>query len=560
MDFVSYIRAINTKKKYGIGSFLADVLAGLTVATVLVPQGVAYAFLAGMPPIYGLYAALSALVLYPLLSSSRYLAVGPVALVSIILTSGLSGIAEPFSEPYLQLVFLTALISGVMQLLMATFKLGSLTKFLSNPVLKGFVAGAAIVISISQLRVLLSVSVEKGSSPLLDLLGILGQVPAANVPSLILGLVGIAAIILLKKIHKFIPSYLIVVVLSTVVCYFAQLYDHGVVILRELPTGLPTFSISHLQLESVVTVLPTAAIVCLICFISSYSIAKAFEKLQDQAIDANKELLSLGIIKVVGSFFLSLPSSGSFSRSAVMSGAGSRSKATYYVTAAVIVAVLLFFGDYFYYLPLPALAAIIIASVMGLIDIPLAKKLYQLDRLDFAHYLITLLVTVGVGVVPGIVVGVVVSMLSYISKQSAPHYRVLGTDGRSEEYKDVAQYSDCTCPDRCLVFRCDQDLFFGNADQFREAIKQEMSKVTDLNRVVLQMEAVHHIDSTAIAMLESFIKGARTEGIMVVFSNMSPTVDDICRKAGMYGPDVALQTFHSVHIAVHGESAVSSNL
>ena len=536
---------------------MADTLAGLTVATVLVPQGVAYAFLAGMPPIYGLYAALSALVLYPLLSSSRFMAVGPVALVSIILASGLSPLAEPFTEQYIQLVFLTGLLAGIMQLLMAAFRLGDLTKFLSKPVLKGFVAGAAIVISISQLRVLLSVSVEKSSSPIFDLFGILGKIPSINVPSIILGLGCILAIVGLKKLHKLVPSYLIVVVVATVVTYFAGLPQVGVEILGGLPSGLPVFVADHLLVGSVISVLPTAAIVCFICFISSYSIAKAFEGLQDRAIDANKELLSLGVIKVIGSFVMSLPSSGSFSRSAVMSGTGSKTKVSYYITAAAIVAVLLFFGEYFYYLPLPALAATIIASVMGLIDMALARKLYQQDRLDFTHYLVTLLATVCLGVVPGIVVGVVASLLSYVAKQARPHYVILGSAPGDSTYRDVAQYPDCQCPAHQLIFRCDQDLFFGNADQFYESIKAEMTRVSDLDTVILHIGAVHDIDSTAMAMLKALVEEARGQNVVVLFSEVSSRVEQIFAKADMAYEVTELTDQHAVAARVPSATTTS---
>lgn len=503
------------------------------MATVLVPQAVAYAFLGGLPPIYGLYAALSALVLYPIFASSRYLAVGPVALISIILMSGLSGLAEPFTEPYLHLVFLTALLSGIMQLLLAALRLGTLSKYLSTPVLKGFIAGAAIVISISQVRVLLSITCDRSTSPVVTLWNTILQIPEANIWSVLIGLVGIGLIFLFKKIHRFIPSHLLVVLLGIAVTYAARLDLEGVEILGNLPQGLPTWSVTHLQWSSAMSVLPTAIIVSLICFISSFSIAKAFEDKQAQKIDANRELISLGLIKVVGSFFLALPSSGSFSRSAVMADAGSKTKVTYYITATVILVVLLYCGSYFYYLPLPALAAIIIASVMGLISLPLVRQLYKEDRSDFWLYVLTAISTITLGVVLGIAIGVVASLVYVLVRKSTPHYAVLGQLPGTSTYRNVERFVEAELPSGCLVIRYDQDLFFGNADHFYNSLLAEMQQVDQLSRVILHFGSVHHVDSTALGRIRDILEWARAHKVSVAFAHVSGPIRDMFGKVGL---------------------------
>jgi len=495
---------------------------------------VAYAFLAGMPPIYGLYASLTALLLYPLFSTSRFLAVGPVALVSIILMSGLSGVAEPYSPDFVNLVLLTGLLSGIMQIALGMLNMGSLAKFLSKPVLKGFITGAAVVIGISQLKVLLGLDVPRGDTPLLSLYTALMSIGATHMWSAVLGLSGIAVILVLKKINKYIPSYLLVVISGTITSYYMNLESAGVSVLGTLPKGLQSLSFSFLDVNNILKVLPTAGVISLICFISAYSIAKAFEEKQTVKIVANRELLSLGFLKIVGSFFMAMPSSGSFSRSSVMAVSGAKSKVSYFVTAAIIVAVLLFLGKYLYYLPFPLLAAIIIASVVGLVDVDYAKKLFAFDKKELWQFMATFILTVVFGVVTGIVMGVIISLLAVINKLSKPHYAVLGKLANTNSFRNINRYSDVNQVDGTLIVRYDQNLFFGNCDHFYESMYEEVQCRKELKKLIFHVGSVQTIDSTALEKVKDLISDCNKMEIRVVFTNMSGPMRDVFKRAGLF--------------------------
>ncbi|MEE9372833.1 MAG: SulP family inorganic anion transporter [Saprospiraceae bacterium] len=381
---------IKDLKKYNKKLFTKDLIAGLTVAVILIPQGMAYSMLAGLPPIYGLYAALVPMIIYPFFSSSRELSVGPVALMSIIILGGVSAFAKPGTQEYIDLVLLTALLSGVLQVVFAGLKLGSLSNFLSRPVMSGFISAAGVIIAISQLKYLFSIKLPRRISIVEMISDTVSHLNEVNIISLIMGLLAIFIIVIAKKIHRAIPSALIVVIIGSVVLKALNLAEKGVPIVGDMPKGLPDFYLGFLDAQKIIMLLPTALVISLVCFVGSYSIAKSIAAKKDNyPITADKELLGLGLAKIVGSFFLAMPSTGSFTRSAINNDAGAETGLSSTIAAIFLALTIAFFGGLFYYLPEPILAAIVITSVFSLIDFKEAKNLFKIDKLDFWVLVIT---------------------------------------------------------------------------------------------------------------------------------------------------------------------------
>jgi sugar phosphate isomerase/epimerase len=344
-------------REYQLATVRHDLTAGLTVAILLIPQGMAYAMLAGLPPIYGLYAGFIPLLIYPFFGSSPQLSVGPVAVVSIIVLSGLSGFADPGSEEFIRLAILTAFIAGMIQVILAIFKMGFLTNFLSEPVIAGFTMAAAIIIGLSQMKYILGLSIPRSTSVLETISQLSAHVSQTNILSLVLGAGSLALILLIKKLRKSLPGALLVIIAGTLMVYYFGWYDSGLEIVGTVPEGLPRLDMSFFAPGDIIKVIPLAIIICIISFIESLSISKTIAgKKEGQSIDANKELMGLGLSKVVGSFFLGYPSTGSFTRSAVNNEAGAVTGMSSIFAAAVVGLTLIIFTPLFFYMPKPALA------------------------------------------------------------------------------------------------------------------------------------------------------------------------------------------------------------
>ncbi|MEM9990926.1 MAG: sulfate permease [Bacteroidota bacterium] len=397
--FFQWIR--HYKKSYLQG----DLSAGITVGVMLIPQGMAYAMLAGLPPIYGLYAATLPLVVYALLGTSRQLAVGPVAMVALLTASGLGQFATIGTEHFIELAISLAFLVGLIQFSMGLFRLGFLVNFLSHPVIAGFTSAAAIIIGISQLKHLLGIPIPRGHlyETLVHLFQALEKV---NLPTFLLGSVAIAFLWLLKKRHRKFPAPIVAVVAGILSTYLFDLSALGVSIIGNVPSGLPMPALPNLQLDTLQLLLPTALTIAFVSFMESIAIAKAIQKKhQDYSIDNNQELIGLGLANVFGAFFKAFPVTGGFSRTAVNDQAGAKTGLAAIISALLIVLSLLFFTSNFYYLPTAILSAIILVAVIGLIDVEEARHLWQTDRRDFSLFIVTALGTLLLGIEQGILLG-----------------------------------------------------------------------------------------------------------------------------------------------------------
>lgn len=510
------ITLLKELKSYQSAFFKSDLLAGITVAVMLVPQGMAYAMLAGLPPIYGLYAGLIPLLIYPLFGSSPYLSVGPVAIVSILILSGLSELATPFSPEFIQLVILTSFLAGIFQVLLSVFRMGFLVNFLSHPVIAGFSSAAAFIIGISQFKHILGIEITAGANTLQTLKELCFNLSESNMQALLIGGLGFLLLVLLKKLNNKIPGALILVILSIVVVIITQWNKEGLAIVGAVPSGLPGFQLPMIDITSVIKVLPLAILIALVSFIESIAIAKTLAaKSGTHQIDANKELLGLGLAKLGGALFQAFPNTGSFSRSAINEQAGGKTGLSSILASFFVGLTLLFFTSFFFHLPKAALAAIVLAAIIGLVDYKEAKHLFKTDRKDFYVMLLTFILTLLLGVQYGVLAGIILSLIMMIYKVSTPHYAVMGRLPNSGVFRNVERYNTAIECKGHLIMRYDDDIFFGNADHFNQAIITEINKRPETKYLILDVSSISNIDSTGMQQFKLLLEVLKRRNIEV---------------------------------------------
>ncbi|SHJ79982.1 sulfate permease, SulP family [Pseudozobellia thermophila] len=489
--------------------FTKDVMAGLTVGIILVPQGMAYAMIAGLPPVYGLYASLVPIVVYSFLGTSRQLAIGPVAMDSLLVAAGLGAYLAAEEEAYVAMALLLAFMVGSIQLVLGVFRMGFLVNFLSRPVISGFTSAAALIIILSQLKHLLGTPIA-GSNRFHELLyNASVSLSETNWVDLAIGLVGIALILVTRKWIPKIPGVLAVVVLGIMAVYLFDLQAYGIKVVGEIPTGLPHFRAPEISLEKIVEMAPIAVTLALIGYLEAISIGKSLEeKSGEETIDPNQELIAIGASNLLGSLFQSHTVTGSFSRSAINGEAGAKTTIALLFSVVMVVLTLLFLTPLFYYLPNAVLASIIMVSVVGLIDIAYPKALWAYRKDELAILLITFGITLFVGITEGILVGVLLSLLLMVYKSSKPHFAVLGKIKGSDYYRNVDRFGDAIeVRDDLLIVRFDSQLYFGNKNYFKKMLYDCIdSKGEGLSAIILNAEAIHYIDSSAAQMLVRVIE------------------------------------------------------
>ena len=521
---------------YKKSDFPKDVVAGLTVGIILVPQGMAYAMIAGLPPVYGLYTALVPVLIYAFLGTSRQVGMGPVAMDSLLVAAGLGALSITGVENYIAMALFLGLSVGVIQLLFGLFRMGFLVNFLSKPVISGFTSGAAIIIIFSQLGHLLGTNIEKSKHFHQLVFNSLTMLGSINPYDLAIGLTGILLIAALKKWDDRIPAILLVVILGSLGVYFMGLQDFGVKIVGTVPSGLPSFGLPEISVQNITDIWPIALTLALVGYLETYSIGKAIEeKKGTDHINANQELVALGTSNIVGSFFQSYISTASFSRSAINNEAGARTNLAGVISVLLVVLTLLFLTPYFYYLPNAALASIIMVSVFGLIDIPYPKSLWKYRKDEFVLFFVTFLATLFIGIKEGILIGVLFSLLLMVYRTSNPHIAVLGNIKNSNYYKNVKRFGEAVVlRDDLLVVRFDSQIYFGNSDFFKkELMKHVRSKGADLKAVILNAEPINYIDSTGAVTLRRVIDEVHGLGVQFYLTGAIGPTRDIIYSSGL---------------------------
>ncbi|MFI8606481.1 SulP family inorganic anion transporter [Cellulophaga baltica] len=531
-----YIPILKWLPTYDKRNLSKDLIAGLTVGIILVPQGMAYAMIAGLPPVYGLYAALFPVLMYMVFGTSRQVSVGPVAMDSLLVAAGLGALSIIGIENYVAMAILLAFMVGVIQFLLGVLKMGFLVNFLSRPVISGFTSAAAFVIIFSQLKHLLGAPIESSKMFHQLVINAFDKFGESNLYDFAIGLSGIIIILVFKKINKKIPAILIVVILGILAVYGFNLEQYGVHVVGAIPTGLPIFSLPTIALENVLSLWPIALTLALVGYLETISIGKALEeKSGEETIVANQELIALGLGNIVGSFFQSYSSTASFSRSAINGEAGAKTNLSALFSVVMVIGTLLFLTPVFYYLPKAALASIIMVSVIGLIDVAYAKQLWHKRKDEFVVLLITFFVTLFIGIPQGILIGVLSSLLLMVYRTSNPHFAVLGNIKDTDYYKNITRFADEVINrEDLLIVRFDAQLYFGNVGFFKNQLFKEIDKKgIKLKGVILNAEAINYIDSTGAQALTKVIREIHDRNMQFYIAGAIGPTRDIIFNSGI---------------------------
>ena len=516
--------------------FKGDLWAGLTVGVMLIPQGMAYAMIAGLPPIYGLYAAFLPQVIYSIFGTSRQLSVAPAAMISLLIVAGISEFADQGSEAYIGLAILLALIVGILQLLFGIFRMGFLVNFLSQPVISGYTSSAAIIIGLSQFRHLLGIDMPSSNLIHEILYNTSIHFNEIHVNTIVIGVLSIGLLVFLKKISRSLPGPLIIVVVGIAIVSLFNLDATGVKIIGTVPRGLPGVSIPVISLADISNLLPLALLISLVSFMESITIAKVIQsKKKNYKISANKELVGLGMANISGSFFGTFPVSGGLGRTAVNEQAGANTSLASWISAALVGLTLLFFTPLFYNLPKAILAAIIMVAVFGLIDVKTVVLLFKTNKKDFAMLLVTFLSTLLFGVQTGIITGVVLSLGLVIHRSVYPHLAELGKLSDTNYYRNLSRFPEATERKDALIFRFDSELYFANINYFKVRLEQMIArKGDDLKVIILNAQSIYALDSSAVKGLEEIVEGCKNQGIEFYMTEVIGPVRDMLRKTGLF--------------------------
>ena len=522
---------LNWILKYKPEYFKDDLLAGITVAILLIPQGMAYALIAGLPPVYGLYAALTPQIVYTIMGTSRQLAVGPVAMDSLLVAAGLGTLSIVGLGEYIQMAILLSLMVGIIHLILGIFKMGFFVSFLSKPVISGFTSGAALIISLSQVKYLTGIPIAQNNKLQDFIFSILKSEIPIHVTTLILGLSCIFFLLFIKKLNKKIPSALVVVFFSTLWVYYYDKNLEGVAIIGEIPQGLPSIKFPKLDWLVIKNLFPIALTISIVAFTEAISISKGLaEKNKLYNLNPNQELLALGSANIFGSFFQSYPTTGGFSRTAVNSQAKAKTGVASLICALLIALTLSFFTDLFFYVPKTVLAAIIISAVLRLIDIKYAIRLYKSRKDEFAVLVLTFILTLFVGIIQGIFFGIILSLLLLVYRASKPHFAFLGRIGNTNYFQNIDRFpNEVVVREDLIILKFDAQLFFGNIDFFKKLVFNSIEKKpSKVKGFIINARAINYIDSTASEELIIIIKKLQKKGIRVmVVGAIDPSRDII---------------------------------
>lgn len=544
LPFMQWIRGYTT------GKFRSDVVAGTVVLFITVPQAIAYAFLAGMPPETGLYAAVAALLGYALFGSSKALAVGPTAIVAMMTLEAASVYAAPGTPLFVTTVIQLCLVTGLVLVLLRIINFGSVISFLSHAVVTGFITAAAIVIISNQFPLMLGLA----SSPDTSILGVYQYLfsEVSNTNQVVL-LVSLAAVMLMvfcrgslghlltrfgmsasiaDSLVKSAPMYAVVLGIA-VVFSFGLHESSSVPVVGDIPTALPSITLIWPSLQTINELVPSALLIAMVIFMESTSIGTAIASKSRDKINANQELVGLGVANLGSSLFGAFPVAGSFARSIVNFSSGAATPAAGIVTAFLVLITLLLFASAFYYLPKGVLSAIIVISAWQLIDLDAIRKIFSFNVTDAVTFSFTFLAVLSFGVESGVVTGIVISFVLLIRSSSKPHIAVVGRVGESEHFRNVERHDVKTSP-VVLPIRVDESLYFVNARYIEAFILNTLADSPDVQHVVLICTATNFIDTSGLEMLEELSENLQETGVTLHLAEVKGPVMDKLKETGFY--------------------------
>ncbi len=556
-------------------SWLAgDLTAGMVVTVMLIPQSLAYAMLAGLPPQVGLYASVLPLFAYALFGSSMALAVGPVAVASLMTASALSPLAAQGSPAYLMMAILLALLSGVMLFVAGLLRMGFLAYFLSHPVISGFISGSAVLITVGQLKYLLGMPLPSGS--ILNTLSALPQLlPHMKTATATLGLTALAFLLfarlylgqLLKRIGlpakmadlltKLAPMA-VVIVSTAVVAHLGLDQSAAVSIVGDVPAGLPALALPSLDWTTMAPLLLPAALISLIGFVESVSVAQSLAFKRGQRISPDRELLGIGAANIASALSGGYPVTGGFARSVVNFSAGAQTPAAGVISAVLMAIVIAGFTAGFHYLPHAVLAATIIVAVTALIDLDTLAEAWKYDKADATSLLLTFFGVIFLGVEEGILLGVVLSLAVLVWRSSHPHMAVVGRVPGTEHFRNIDRHQVETLPG-LVALRVDESLYFANAQVLEARIEALVQTHPGTRCILLILSAVNQLDSTALGILTELEKSLASRNISLQFSEVKGPILDRLRPTPL-GERMKNRIYLSTHQAflAHTDSTVSA--
>ena len=512
-------------RDYGRDTLTSDLLAAVIVTIMLIPQSLAYALLAGLPAEVGLYASILPLVAYAIFGTSRALAVGPVAVVSLMTAAAVGNLALQGTAEYIAAAIALAFLSGVMLIAMGLFKLGFLANFLSHPVISGFITASGILIAASQLKHILGV--EASGHTLIEVMGdLIANLGDTNLITLAIGTAAAGFLFWVRKGLK--PALVAIglgprladilaktgpiaaVAATTLLVWGLGLEAQGVRIVGAVPQGLPPLSVPEFDADIWLALAGSAALISVIGFVESVSVAQTLAAKRRQRIDPDQELVGLGASNLAAAFSSGYPVTGGFARSVVNFDAGAATPAAGAFTAIGIAGAALFLTPLLYYLPQATLAATIIVAVLSLVDLNVLKRAWSYSKADFAAVATTILLTLGVGVEAGVSAGVILSILLFLYRTSRPHIAEVGRVPQTEHFRNILRHEVETDPS-LVTIRIDESLYFANARYLEDYVYDRVVGDAAARHVVLMCPAVNEIDMSALESLESL--NHRLEGI-----------------------------------------------
>ena len=510
-----------------------DSIAGLVVAVMLVPQAMAYAMLAGLPPVYGLYAATLPLLAYALLGTSRQLAVGPVAIVSLLVADACAGMinAGATASTVAALAALLALLVGGIQIALGLCRAGFLINFVSHAVVSGFTSAGAIMIGLSQIQHLLGVKMSSRHSALALFLEVLRHLGDTHLLTLFIGLTALAILLLARYRRWRFPVTLPVIAVAILLVWGFKLEEYGVRAVGVVPGGLPVWHLPDISLAGIRQLMPSALVIVFTGIMESVAVAKWIATREKYRIDANREMLGLGLANVVTGLFSGYPVTGGFSRTAVSYQAGARTPLAAVFTAALVLLTLLFLTPLFTHLPNAVLAAIIMVAVIGLIDFQEARHLFTVKKADGWTFVVTFIVTLSLGMDKGLLAGIAFSLALFVLRSARPRMAILGRVSE-HEFRDLCQYPDAVTEPMVLMLRFDASLYFANAGFVEERIRSQLVQKSAVRWVLLDMSGVNDIDGVAVSMLTELMRDCASTGVHFAFAGMKAAVRDIVKRAG----------------------------
>jgi SulP family sulfate permease len=510
-----------------------DLIAGLTLAAFAIPDNMAYATLAGLPPEYGLYAGIMAPLAYFVFATSRHASVGPSSSEAIMVATFLAAMVITSASQYAGIVALTAILVGIISVVAWLLRLGFLVNLISGPVMKGFLVGTGIVIIVSQIPKLLGLS-GAPSSFFDKIVFILQNLPETNFYALALGISALLLFFALE--HKFprLPGSLIVVILSIIFVAWTDLVEKGVEIVGTIPQGLPQIGVPVFTPADVQLVFPLAIGLFVLSFVELSTIARTYAKAHEYEIDNNQELLALGASSVSVGIAQGFPISGSFSKTAVNDRNGAKTQLAGAIAAGVIILVVLYFTGFFYYLAEPVIAALIVVAVFKMVDIPGLARIGHINRTEIYIALITFGGVLIFGILAGVLIGAALSLIEILYRFTFPHMAVIGRIPGTNVFGDINRHPENEAIPGVFIYRIDAPLIFANAESFKENFSKAFGQEhRPVNLVIIDLQSSPITDVTAVDMIRDLITELERKGIILRLAHASGQVRDVLRAAGI---------------------------